>query len=523
MSNLLPANATDLERAIVLATDFSVCISAIDAIANRKTNPNEALIPWLIWEYGLGELLPYLTDPRRAISEGVLWQRSRGTPAALLTALGWIGLSAQIEQEVPGVHFAQFQIDAGAVPDDTTLTALIGIAKLSAPARSRLARVFNQGWDIRRVMLDDSRLGDALLSDYSGVMHRDGQTRLSFGRLRQLAQPSLSAGVLLNRQANRVSFTRLIDKLILDFSRLGDDQDTPNHKIIHSHLFTKSNNDALCNPSGFLPQRQFCKAMLVLGEGIIGDTNACTPRRRLIETGQPLRLSAGDPLSATAHQLTTIEVLERLDLRHHGAQMRPLLVHTFINRDSQHSKRLTHEPELRLGELVLSADRPTRDHHARHSEHHRHNKPVAESVTLEMPRFFVKAQQVLGERTPLGTINSRTIKTGWFRTKPVPTLGSFALGDRAEIEQRVITACSAQTTQLATPIALTLGVALTSKETLSSQSLNVKLAVAVNASNDATNSSDAAYLGQTWAGVKWVDARWSSLREVVGVGQVTNA
>ncbi|MCL4556709.1 MAG: phage tail protein, partial [Gammaproteobacteria bacterium] len=136
MSNLLPANATDLERAIVLATDFSVCISAIDAIANRKTNPNEALIPWLIWEYGLGELLPYLTDPRRAISEGVLWQRSRGTPAALLTALGWIGLSAQIEQEVPGVHFAQFQIDAGAVPDDTTLTALIGIAKLSAPARS---------------------------------------------------------------------------------------------------------------------------------------------------------------------------------------------------------------------------------------------------------------------------------------------------------------------------------------------------------------------------------------------------
>jgi hypothetical protein len=448
MSELLPANATDLERAIVAATDVQPLTPYVDAIAGIKSHPDDALIPWLIWEYGLGELLPYLSDPRRAINEGVIWQRSRGTHAALITALGWVGLSTRIEQEVPGVHFAQFQIDAGAVPDQATIDAMIGIARLSAPARSRLARIFNQDWDLRRLMLDGSSLGDALLSDYSGVLHADGVTRLSFGRVRQLAQPTLALKAQQNRQADRVCFTRLIDKVILDFSRLGDDKDIPNHKIIHSHLFTRANQDPLLNPSGFLPQRKFCKAMIVLGDSwTLGDTNACTPLSRLIETGKQLRLSVGDPLSATEHKLTRVEVLERFDVTHQATPLPPLLVATLSERHAVHSLRTRYQSELKIGEMRLGFDKPTRDHHARLSEHYRSNQSITPSVTLDNPRRFVKAQLVLGDSLALGDVNSRTLKMGWFRTKPVPTLGSFSLGDAAEIEQRLISDCVTRTDQ----------------------------------------------------------------------------
>lgn len=522
MSELLPANATDLERAMVAATDVQTLIPFVDIIAHLKAHPHDAMMPWLIWEYGLGELLPYLTDPRRAINEGVLWQRSRGTPAALITALGWVGLSTQIEQEVPGVHFAQFQIDAGAVPDQATLTALMGIAQLSAPIRSRLARVFNQGWDLRRVMLDDSRLGDALLSDYSGVMHADGITKLSFGRVCQLAQPTLSLNAQQNRQADRISFIRLIDKVILDFSRLGDDKATPNHKIIHSHLFTKSNQDPLRQPSGFLPQRQFCQAMIVLGDGgTLGDTNACTPRRRLIETGKPLRLSVGDLLSATAHTLTYVEVLARLDATHQATPLPSLWVVAVSERHAVHSVRTHYQSELKTGEMRLGFDQPTRDHHARHSEHHRSNQPIAESVTLEKPRCFVKAQQVLSDGAVLGDINSRTLKMGWFRTKLVPTLGSFALGDGAEIEWRLMSDFTMKTAQLNTPASFTLATPLVSREQTNSQFTDVDLDLISHVSKDTINSLTVSYLGQTWAGVTWADVSWSDLREVVGLNYIS--
>lgn len=523
MSELLPVNATDLERAIVVATDVQALVPSVDAIANLKAHPHDALIPWLIWEYGLGELLPYLSDPRRAINEGVLWQRSRGTPAALITALGWVGLSTQIEQEVPGVHFAQFQIDAGEVPDQATLTALMGIAQLSAPVRSRLARVFNQGWDLRRVMLDDSRLGDALLSDYSGVMHADGVTKLSFGRVRQLAQPTLALNAQQNRQADRISFIRLIDKVILDFSRLGDDKDIPNHKIIHSHLFTKANQDPLRHPSGLLPQRQFCKAMIVLGDSwTLGDTNACTPRRRLIETGKQLQLSVGDPLSATAHNLSYVEVLTRLDATHQATPLPSLWVVAVSERHAVHSVRTRYQSELKTSEMRLGFDQPTRDHHARHSEHHRSNQPITQSVTLEKPRCFVKAQPVLSDGVALGDVNSRTLKMGWFRTKPVPTLGSFALGDGAEIEWRHINDCATNTTQLTTPAIFKPATPLVSREQTNSQFTDVDLDLISHVSKDTINSLTVSYLGQTWAGVKWADVSWSELREIVGLNHISS-
>ena len=232
--HLLPANATPLEQALSLATDaLSRLALPTDAIRQFKTDPSDPLLPWLIWEYGLGELLPYLPEPRQAIAEGILWQRLRGTPAALTTALAWIGASATIEQEPPGVHFAEFQLDPGQVQgSDTAIANLIAIARLSAPARSRLSRIYH-GYDLRRLVLDESRLGEALLSDHSGVFWRDGQTKLSFGRSCQLATPPLDFGVVPVREAVRFAVARLMDRYLLSFSALGDPGHTPNEELLH--------------------------------------------------------------------------------------------------------------------------------------------------------------------------------------------------------------------------------------------------------------------------------------------------
>ena len=152
--HLLPPNATALECSLSLSTDLLTRLGGeTEPLKGFKTDPSDSLLPWLIWEYGLGELLPYLPDPRRAIAEGIRWQRLRGTPAALTTALSWIGATATVEQETPGIHFAEFQFDPGQVlDDDGTIANLIAIARLSAPARSRLSRIYH-GWDLRRLVL----------------------------------------------------------------------------------------------------------------------------------------------------------------------------------------------------------------------------------------------------------------------------------------------------------------------------------------------------------------------------------
>ena len=179
-TSLLPSNATQFERAVEEAIAYEVRSPHCPATRRQAAGIMSLFVPWLLWEYGLGEILPFLSDPQRALEEGILWQRLRGTPEALRVAFSWRELDGvEVFQEEPGQHYATFQIDTGAVAPVTDIDALIALAQLSAPARARLARIFH-GYDIRRFKLDDTRLGEGLLSDYSGVWHTDGKTRLSF-------------------------------------------------------------------------------------------------------------------------------------------------------------------------------------------------------------------------------------------------------------------------------------------------------------------------------------------------------
>ena len=104
---ILPLNASPLQRDLeIIGGPQPITYDSIAAMPGVKYNPPDFMLPWLIWEYGLEHLLPYLSDPRLAIQEGVRWQRIRGTPESVDMALGWLGLEdTVIEPEAPGAHF----------------------------------------------------------------------------------------------------------------------------------------------------------------------------------------------------------------------------------------------------------------------------------------------------------------------------------------------------------------------------------------------------------------------------------
>lgn len=161
--HLLPANATPLEQALSLATDsLSRLALPADAIRPFKADPAEALLPWLVWEYGVEDFALAVPDLRALLSTGVQLQRLRGTPEGLRRALALLGLARiTIVEGLPeAVHdartrrdrsqrygqtarWAQFQVHidlgndagwAGVLPDQ--VRALVHAMR---PARAHLA------------------------------------------------------------------------------------------------------------------------------------------------------------------------------------------------------------------------------------------------------------------------------------------------------------------------------------------------------------------------------------------------
>ena len=218
-SSILPPNASQLQRDIESTTGPSVLAQqTVAAIPGIKYNPPDFMLPWLIWEYGLEPLLPYLNEPRQAIQEGVQWQRVRGTPASLQMAFGWLDLNnITIEPETIGEHFYEYQVDTGRIIGNNELANIQALAKFSAPLRSRLARLYH-GYDVRRVILDNSEYG-ALLSDYSGI-HKNGVV-LSFGRQHAIDTTLDTTSITSVRQANHQSHVKDTHWPALDNQILG--------------------------------------------------------------------------------------------------------------------------------------------------------------------------------------------------------------------------------------------------------------------------------------------------------------
>jgi P2-related tail formation protein len=154
MKNLLTPNSTKQERALVDAIDCNVDPNYIRGF---KFSPKDEILPWLIEEYGLGEILHRVKDKTKAIKEGVEFQRLRGTPGSLKIALKWANIDdITIIEEPPGKHFFELQIGIKDVPNDFFVDAVVELARLSLSARSRLMRIFNDNYNVQRFILDDS-------------------------------------------------------------------------------------------------------------------------------------------------------------------------------------------------------------------------------------------------------------------------------------------------------------------------------------------------------------------------------
>lgn len=236
--DLLPPNATQLERDFSRVTSSLVrAEQPIPTIRTAKRSDiPDSVIPWLIYEYGLGEILPYITDQRQAVSDGVLWQRIRGTPEAVRVALQWIGIEGLIEEPEGGTdRWAEYMLGLSeATTGDEIIDRIVGVTTISSPVRSRLQRIYSV-YDFRRFVLDDTLLSDGgMLSDHSGVRPQPGGPQISYGQQTGISAATGSAVAACHTTVLGIS-VEMSDRFILSgSSNLDDDWHTINHPALIS-------------------------------------------------------------------------------------------------------------------------------------------------------------------------------------------------------------------------------------------------------------------------------------------------
>ncbi|WP_353276162.1 phage tail protein [Wolbachia endosymbiont (group A) of Pipizella viduata] len=315
MKNLLPPNATKQERALVDAIDYKVDPSCIRGF---KFSLKDEILPWIIEEYGLEEILRWVKNKRRAIVEGVKFQRLRGTPASLKIALKWANIEdITIIEEPPGKHFFELQIGIKDVPNDFFVDAVVELAKLSLPARSRLMKIFNDYYNVDRFILDESIFG-SLLSDYSGrKVEKDGPV-LSFGRINFFSSRGPLVEIVDNYLREHYEQTFSNDIYRLDVAVLGETEPhTKDYKGIYERSHQWYNLKALYPlPQSLLPEIKFAKAQVILSDSwSLGEINACFPVSSVEERGNKFVLGS-DKLSGQHWSLKHKPILERFSIIH---------------------------------------------------------------------------------------------------------------------------------------------------------------------------------------------------------------
>jgi hypothetical protein len=187
LKQLLPTNATLFEEALADAFDTVADVTApINAIRGTKlVTPPPSFLPFLVYEYGLDELRPYVPNLYELIDQGIDWQRIRGTHAAVAMGLGFINYTASIEEALARrIFWNSFQLRFPTLPpnDNPDLDRIDGIATLSVPKRS----VFRRGvhyYDVGPLVADGgTRLDGSRLEAESGVRLRENGPLWSFGR-----------------------------------------------------------------------------------------------------------------------------------------------------------------------------------------------------------------------------------------------------------------------------------------------------------------------------------------------------
>ncbi|MCA0404853.1 MAG: phage tail protein [Proteobacteria bacterium] len=199
-TRLLPQNATPIMLASAEANDpLSRLAGEYDTITAAWRNTPPDFMPFLVWQYGLGELSSYLPNLYDLVPQGLRWQRVRGTPAAIAMGLSWVGYAATLHEDSPRRRkWNRFQIELDRIRDADLpdLRRIDGIVSLSPPLRSKFYRGF-RGYDVRAAVTSFSRTSGTMLSSHSGVRIEAGKAKWSFGRAWSgdalLGQPELAA------------------------------------------------------------------------------------------------------------------------------------------------------------------------------------------------------------------------------------------------------------------------------------------------------------------------------------------
>ncbi|WP_273724381.1 phage tail protein [Bartonella sp. AU18XJBT] len=188
VGSLLPTNATEFEKRLADACDFHQDIDgSVLGISRAKliTRPPRFL-PWLIEEYGLGELTPYVPNLYDLIDQGLAWQRIRGSLAAIEMGLRWLGISACFQPAWTGrAWWNSFQLYFDSLPKQSSLKAIEAITDLSKSLRSDFRRGV-AGYDVQALEANMSRLDHSMLDFESGVRLTAGGTLFSFGRTTEI-------------------------------------------------------------------------------------------------------------------------------------------------------------------------------------------------------------------------------------------------------------------------------------------------------------------------------------------------
>ncbi len=345
---ILPPNALKQEQILAGIINYSLDVNSLRGF---KFNSKTEILPWLIAEYGLGEILSWLPehkkstkikferlndkslksaleklvyysleqDPKEVIQNGIKFQHLRGTPQSLKMALRWANIdNITIQEESPGKHFAEFQIGISDVPNDFFVDSVIALAKLSAPARSRLMRIFNDYYNAQRFILDESIFGD-LLSDYSGVKIAKEGPVLSFGRKNsfelKIGNPRFKFGTFRSHYDRSYSN----DLYRLDVAILGETEPhTKNYNGTYERNHEWYNLEALYPlPQSLLPEIKFAKALIVLSDSWnLGDINACFASTTYEEIEHTFHLSE-DKLSEQIWNFQRTPILERFSITYY--------------------------------------------------------------------------------------------------------------------------------------------------------------------------------------------------------------
>ncbi|KZM49449.1 phage tail protein [Labrenzia sp. OB1] len=184
-AELLPSNSSPAQRALAAALDLMPdLLPGVEQIQGWKhvRQPSD-LRPFLVDEYGLAVLSPYLANYADILALGLPWSRVRGTHAAVAQGLAMLGYQGTLSDPPARRRaWAEFQIDLDRVRDrKEDLGKLAGIVNLSIPERSTFRRGVH-GYDVPAAETGWARLSGALLSDDSGVRIDGAGPKWSFGR-----------------------------------------------------------------------------------------------------------------------------------------------------------------------------------------------------------------------------------------------------------------------------------------------------------------------------------------------------